>query len=223
MSDLYSVIGTSNYTNLLADPQGADVIAVPLEPGNGELKRGMLLYRKSNGFWAPAATAQMSDSYDLVVLNEDVDTGDSISANSVAEDAAAYRAGRFIDGAVKYYNTSATEYQAVTAAIKLVLRQFGIVFNVKEGAAEFDNGTYKITYVANNSADPAEADVVKIKLAGATHTVLNNSDASLSFTAPATKSFSKWNTKADGTGTDYAAAATYSTAADLKLYAVWAS
>ena len=25
MSDLYSVIGTSNYTNLLADPQGADV------------------------------------------------------------------------------------------------------------------------------------------------------------------------------------------------------
>ena len=95
---------------------------------------------------------------------------------------------------------------------------------VYENAAEFENGTYKITYVANNglTGDSAEADVVKPKLAGATYTVLNNSDSSLGFTAPDTKSFSKWNTKADGSGTDNAAAATYSTDADLKLYAVWA-
>jgi len=92
-----------------------------------------------------------------------------------------------------------------------------------ESAPEMDNGTYKITYHANNSANPAEADVVKHKMAGATYTVLNNTDDSLGFTAPAGKTFSKWNTAAAGTGTDYAAAATYSTDADLDLYAVWAS
>ena len=36
------------------------------------------------------------------------------------------------------------------------------------------------------------------------------------------ESFSKWNTKADGSGTDYAAAASYTADADLTLYAVWA-
>ena len=221
MSELYSVIGSSTYKNLLADPQGADLIGVPVEPGNGELAAGTVLYRKSNGLWAPAATAQMSTSYQLIVLKEDVDTGVTVGAEAVAEDAAAYRAGRFVDGAVKYYNTSASEYQAVGAAEKLVLRLFGIVFNVTEAAAAFDNGSYTITYKANNAT--SEEDVVAVKLAGETYTVLNNSDSSLSFTAPATKSFSKWNTKADGTGTDYAAAATYSTDADLKLYAVWAS
>ena len=34
--------------------------------------------------------------------------------------------------------------------------------------------------------------------------------------------FSKWNTKADGTGIDYAAAASYTADAALTLYAVWA-
>lgn len=33
--------------------------------------------------------------------------------------------------------------------------------------------------------------------------------------------FSKWNTKSDGTGTNYNAGATYSTDADLVLYAIW--
>ena len=222
--NLYSKIGESGYNQLLADPQGADVIAVPVEPGDGDLARGMVLYRKANGLWAPAATSQMSTSYDLVVLNEDVATGASLTDGAVAEDAAAYRAGHFIEGKVLYYNSSASEYQKVTAAHKLVLRQLGIVLDQAENAAEFDNGTYKITYVANNglTGDSAEADVVVPALAGSTHTVLNNSDASLSFTAPATKSFSKWNTKADGTGTDYAAAASYTVTADLKLYAVWA-
>ena len=34
-------------------------------------------------------------------------------------------------------------------------------------------------------------------------------------------SFSKWNTKSDGTGTDYAVGASYSSASNLTLYAIW--
>lgn len=217
MSDLYGVIGSRTYTNLLADPQGADVIAIDLKPGNGAISRGTLMYRESNGLYSPAASGQVSTDYQLVVLNEDVDTGSSIAERAVAEAAAAYRAGRFIDGAVKLASGG-----TLTAAHKVVLNLMGIVFNVKEGTDAYDNGSYTITYVANNNASPAEEDVTDVKLAGADYTILNNSASALGFTPPATKSFSKWNTKADGTGTDYSAAATYSTDADLKLYAVWA-
>lgn len=221
MSNLYETIGTSTPEHLLADPMYAHPIAVPMEMGNGLIARGTLLYRKANGLWAPAATSQVSSSYAFAVLNEKVDTGESVGASAVAPVAAAYQTGRFIDGKVTYYNTSASEYQSVGAAQKQVLGLQGIFFDQSmESAEEFDNGVYKITYKANNST--TEADVVKTKLPGASYTVLNNSDSSLSFTAPETKSFSKWNTKADGSGTDYAAAATYSTDADLTLYAVWA-
>ncbi|MBR3741133.1 MAG: hypothetical protein IKN04_11890 [Clostridia bacterium] len=221
MSNLYNVIGTNTPEHLLADPLNGHPIAVPLEPGNGEIKRGMLLYRKASGLWAPAGTSQISTSYALAVMNENIDTGTTIDGDTVAENAAAYQTGRFIDGKVLYDNSGTPT--KVTAAHKVVLGLQGIFFDQSmESAPEMDNGTYKITYHANNEADPAEDDVVKYKVAGATHTVLNNSDSSLGFTAPATKSFSKWNTKANGSGTDYAAAATYSTDADLDLYAVWA-
>ena len=219
MADLYKSIGQKTEKNLLADPQGAEKIVVPLLPGKGELSAGTLLYRNSAGYWEPAATAQVSTSYELAVLAEDVDTGNGAA---VAEDGIAYRAGRFVYENVVYYNTSGSKYDNVTAAMKLALRLEGIKFDKTTLDEEFDNGTYKITYVANNSVTPAEDDVVVEAQSGSTYTVLNNSDASLSFTAPNTKSFSKWNTKADGSGTDYAAAATYSVTADLKLYAVWA-
>ena len=221
MSNLYEVIGTSTPEALLADPINARPIAIPMEPGNGVVKRGTVVYRKSSGMWAAAGTSQISTSYALAIMNEEVDTGNGVSAGTVAENAAAYQTGRFIDGKVKYDNSGTLT--DVTAAHKVVLGLQGIFFDQSvESAPEFDNGSYTITYVANNSADPAEPNVTNAKLPGATYTVLNNSDSSLSFTAPATKSFSKWNTKADGTGTDYAAAATYSTDADLTLYAVWA-
>ena len=224
MSNLYGIIGQSTPEHLLADPLNGHPIAVPMEPGNGKVARGMLVYRKSSGLWAPAGTSQISTSYALAVLNEEIDTGASVSANSVAENAAAYQTGRFIDGKVKYDNSGTPTN--VTAAHKVTLGLHGIFFDQSvESAPELDNGAYTITYKANNglTGDSAEADVVAVKLAGASYTILNNSDSSLGFTAPATKSFSKWNTKADGTGTDYAAAATYSTDADLTLYAVWAS
>lgn len=222
MSNLYETIRTSTPEHLLADPMNGHPIAVPMEMGNGEIARGTLLYRKDNGLWAPAATSNISSSYAFAVLNEKVDTGVTADASAVAPVAAAYQTGRFIDGKVLYYNSSASEYQSVGAAQKQVLGLQGIFFDQSvESAVEFDNGAYAITYVANNGT--TEANVVKAKLPGVSYTVLNNSDSSLNFTAPATKSFSKWNTKADGSGTDYAAAASYATDADLTLYAVWVS
>ena len=216
MSELYGVVGTKSYTNLLADPQGADVIGIPCEPGNGEIPAGTVMYRKSTGLYAPAESGQISTSYMLVVLKEDVETGSGLETVAVAPDAAAFRAGCFIDGMV-FLKSKAS----LTDAHKAVLKLNGIVFNKKEDTATFDNSTVAITYVANNAVTPAEADVVVNAVKGSTHTVLGNTVTG--FTAPAEKTFSKWNTAADGTGTDYAAAGSYTANADLKLYAVWAS
>lgn len=136
MSDLYGVIGTSTYTNLLADPEGADVISVPCKPGNGALAVGTLLYRGTDGLYAPAATAQVTAANMLVVLAEAIDTGaaPSSGATAVAEDAKAYRAGVFIDGAVKL-----AEGASLTAENKAVLRGQNIVFDKKESAETFTN------------------------------------------------------------------------------------
>ena len=218
MSKLYDTMGTSTPDQLLAKVE-ADPIAVNLLPGQGELKRGTVLYKDSNGLYVKAGTSQISTSYDLVVLNETVDTGNDGTA--IAEVAAAYREGTFIDGKVKYNNGGTMT--VVTEAHKVVLRMQGIKFAQSvDGAGTFNNGPALITYKANNSVTPAEADVVIEAARGGSYTILNNSDSKLGFTAPATKSFSKWNTKADGTGTDYAAAASYTANADLTLYAVWA-
>lgn len=218
MSKLYDTIGTSNPDQLLASVD-ADLIAINLLPNQGVVKRGTLLYKDANGFYVKAGSANVTTSYDLVVLNETVDTGNDGTA--VAEVASAYREGTFIDGKVKYDNSGTLT--PVSAAHKVVLRMFGIKFGQSvESSETFENGPALITYKANNGASPAEADVTIETARGGSYTILNNSDSKLGFTAPATKSFSKWNTKADGSGTDYAAAASYTANADLVLYAVWA-
>ena len=80
---------------------------------------------------------------------------------------------------------------------------------------------YKGDYAAMTVYSDDPVSVARdFEAAGATHTVLANSTTN--FTAPSTKSFSKWNTKDDGSGTDYAAAATITMTADVTLYAVWA-
>lgn len=215
MSKLYDTIGTSAVDQILAKVD-ADPIAVNLLPGQGEIKRGTILYKDGNGFYLPAADGQISTSYDLVVLGETVDTGNDGTA--IAEVAQAYRSGTFIDGRIKLASDA-----DVSAANKVVLRLFGILFNQSvDRAEEFANGPVAITYKANNGVTPAEVDVVIEAARGGSYTILNNSDSKLSFTAPATKAFSKWNTKADGSGTDYAAAASYTANADLTLYAIWA-
>lgn len=210
METIYSEIGTKAYKNLLADPRNYDAITVPIYPQNSEIKAGSLIYRNSAGLWTPIASGSIATDVELAVLMEDVPANDT----AIATDAAAARAGCFIDGVVKESGGSAP-----TAAQKLILRKQGIVFKPDTTATAFAN-SYTVTYVPNNGT--TEASVVKTEIAGATHTVLNNSDASLSFTAPATKSFSKWNTKADGSGTDKAAAATITMTENVVLYAVWA-
>ena len=136
MAELYDVIGTSNTTNLLADPQGADRIAIPCEPGNGDIPAGTLMYRKNTGLWAPAASAQVVNTNQLAVLMEAVAAGDAPASGetAVAEDGLAYRAGIFVDGAVKL-----TAGAALTDAHKVILRQQGIVFDKKESAGTFNN------------------------------------------------------------------------------------
>ena len=136
MSALYGIVGTSNPDYLLSDPQGADVIAIPCTPGKGEVKRGTVMFRENNGMWSPAASANVVNTNQLAVLNETVDTGAAPASGktAVAEDAAAYRAGRFIAGRVKLASDA-----ALTEAHKVILRQQGIVFDVADNAGTFDN------------------------------------------------------------------------------------
>ena len=129
---LYKKIGESNPTYLLYDPQGADKIAIPCKPGNGVVGRGTLMFREDNGMYSPAAAADVVATKSLVVLDETVDTD---ANTTVAEDAAAYRAGRMIAGKVLLKDGSAPD-----AAAALVLRQQGIVLNqMMDTAPEFNN------------------------------------------------------------------------------------
>lgn len=206
--ELYETIGTKTYANLLADPKGADPIAINVLPGQGALAKGQLLYKNSAGLYVIATTSQLTTSYDLVVLGEDL----AANTGAVADVATAYRAGTFIEGKVFY-----TEGTALSDDYKLVLRQQGIVFDVDTEAAGFSSA-FTVTYKANGGTG---ADYVVQEVAGATHTVLANTVTE--FTAPSGKTFSKWNTKADGSGTDKAAAATITMTEDVVLYAVWAA
>ena len=131
MSSLFQTIGTNNPQYLLADPQGADVIAIPCEPGNGALQRGQIMYRKETGFFAPAGGAQVIGTNALVVLDEAVNT----DANaSIAEDARAYRAGHLIADKLILAGGG-----ALTPAQKLVLRQQNIVLEWMDNAPVFNN------------------------------------------------------------------------------------
>lgn len=131
MSTLYDKVGEVTYTNLLADPQGADVIAVPVEPGDA-IPAGTVLYRKATGLYAPAASAQITATNALVVCKDEIEA----NATNIAEDAVAYRAGCFVDGAVKLAAGA-----ALTDAHKAVLRGQNIVFDKKESTGTFKNNT----------------------------------------------------------------------------------
>lgn len=48
--NLYESIGERKYDNLLADERNAETIAINMEPGNGTVARGTIVYRKESGF-----------------------------------------------------------------------------------------------------------------------------------------------------------------------------
>ena len=120
MENLFGTIGTVEPKYLLKSQGGEDAeakVAISVEPGNGIVPAGAVMYRKSGAFYAPAATANISAANNLVVLAQDVD---SDASATVAAAAAAYRKGVFIAGKVLYLDSS--EYKAITAAHAVVLR-----------------------------------------------------------------------------------------------------
>jgi len=93
---LYEVIGTNNPTYLLADPQGADKMAIPCKPGNGVIGRGTVMYRGADGMWLPASAAEAVDTNMLAVLDETVDTDQNatITAEQFGEDGLMLQKGK---------------------------------------------------------------------------------------------------------------------------------
>ena len=93
-----------------------------------------------------------------------------------------------------------------------------VVDKLKYKTADITDGivpptTYTITYNANGGSGSMTAG---IKIKDASYIIEDNG-----FTPPSGKIFVEWNTSADGSGTTYHADDTYTTNADLILYAVW--
>lgn len=120
MEQLFGTVGTKNPSYLLKNNGGEDAeakVTISVEPGNGTIPAGAVMYRKSGVIYAPAAAANIAATNNLVVLENDVDTTGS---DTVATAAAAFRKGTFIAGYVLVKNGD--DYEAVTAAQAVVLR-----------------------------------------------------------------------------------------------------
>ena len=78
---------------------------------------------------------------------------------------------------------------------------------------------YAVTYDLNGATGTAVVDSKSPYTYGSTVTVANAPTVTQYPTGK--NAFDKWNTKADGTGTSYAAAATFSITDNTKLYAVY--
>jgi len=119
MTELYKNIGSYTPAYLLASAEGADRIAVNVAPGAAAIARGTVLFRNADGMFEPAAAADIVNTKELVILDEDADVTQS---ETVAIAACAYRAGHFIRKYVK--DKTGT---AITKAHELVLRQQNMV------------------------------------------------------------------------------------------------
>ncbi len=123
---LNGTVGTLEPEYLLASDFHGHRIAVSLEPGNGTVKRGTVLYRKDNSvLYAPAASANITAGKDLVILGEEVDTDESAT---VAMSAMAYQSGDFLRG----YVLQSDGETPITAAHEIVLRSLGFTFKPME-------------------------------------------------------------------------------------------
>jgi len=121
MENLFGTVGTHEPSYLLASNFDTDAIAISVEPGNGTVPAGAVMYRKSGVLYAPAAAANIAETSNLVVLRDDVDT---TTSETVAVAAAAYRKAKFIAGKVLVKNGAA--YAAITDAQAVILRKQGL-------------------------------------------------------------------------------------------------
>lgn len=124
MENLFGTIGAHEPSYLLATNNETDAIAISVEPGNGTVPAGAVMYRKTGVLYAPAAAANIAEANNLVVLRDDVDT---TTSETVAVAAAAYRKANFIAGKVLVKNGGS--YEAITAAQSVILRKQGITLS----------------------------------------------------------------------------------------------
>lgn len=104
-----------------------------------------------------------------------------------------------------YYNAGATYPYAIGTGSSSSVRCW-----VKEDA--FPYATYSVTFNANGGTG---APSKQTKTYGTALTLSSTKPTRTGYT------FKNWNTKADGTGTTYAAGASYTANAALTLYAIW--
>lgn len=121
MENLFGTIGTHEPSYLLASNYDTDAVAISVEPGNGTIPSGAVMYRKTGVLYGPAESANIVTTNNLVVLRDDVDT---TTSETVAVAAAAYRRAKFIAGKVLVKNGD--EYEAINAEHEVVLRKQGI-------------------------------------------------------------------------------------------------
>lgn len=133
-------------------------------------------------------------------------------------------------GVCDYYgNTGAAGTWAGTITgytMTLTLPTYSVTYNANGGSGTTSSQTKTygktLTLRSNGFTAPANKSVTGYKV-----TFNANggscSTASLTSTRTAKYSFSKWNTGADGSGTSYAAGASYTSNAALKLYAIWST
>lgn len=114
------------------------------------------------------------------------------------------------------------EYQDITEDCEfsngelLVMPASGITGNVIVTLTASTKTKFTVTYLANGASGSTPASHINVN-SGNTITVRGN-------TGPLTKtgySFSGWNTRSDGSGTDYAVGSTPTITSDLVLYAKW--
>ena len=157
MENLFGTIGTHEPSYLLASNFDTDAIAISVEPGNGTIPAGAVMYRKSGVLYAPASSANIASNNNLVVLRDDVDTTTNAA---VAVAAAAYRKAKFLAGRVLYNDSG--EYKAITSAHAIVLREQNLELspfdNWEEDAVEADNRVALAITVTAGSNGSASAD-----------------------------------------------------------------
>lgn len=176
MENLYGVLGQNGTQELLAGG-GDHPVGISMEPGNGTVPAGALIYRKSGGLFAPAQAAQLDGSKELLVLRDEIDT----TANAgVAAAAAAYEGGVFLAGKVLLYDGS-SEYAPVSGTYALVLRQQGITFRPfddwREDDVTADNRlalAVTVTADANGSASADKQTAKKGEIVTLTATPASN-------------------------------------------------